>query len=187
MKYRFVRYWFRFLSRPRINTDILVNILFISKTSSRRLQDMLLRRLQNMSSRRLQDVFRVTIFRLSRRLEDVLKMSWKTKNCYAGDVLKTSSRHVLSTSSRRLEDQQMFAGVTSTQQKQPISLFSSTLHLKHLHQVVFPRSCFMTQWLRHSSSLFSKRCSSLSSVSATDVVASFSGLNWWGFKHFFIS
>ena len=30
-------------------------------------------------------------------------MSWKTKNCYAEDVLKTSSR--------RLEDQQMFAGV----------------------------------------------------------------------------
>ena len=27
-------------------------------------------------------------------------MSWKTKSCYAGDVLKTSWRHVLKTSSR---------------------------------------------------------------------------------------
>ena len=39
VRYRFVRYWSRFLSRPWINTDILVNILLISKTSSRRLED----------------------------------------------------------------------------------------------------------------------------------------------------
>ena len=39
-------------------------------------------------------------------LQDVLE----DKKCYAEDVLKTSSRHVLKTSSRRLEDQQMFAG-----------------------------------------------------------------------------
>ena len=92
--------------------------------SSRRLQNMSLRDLQDMSSRlpqdmssrRLQDVFGVTIFRLPRRLHDVLKTSlqdvfkqgvfktcWKTKNCYAEEVLKTSSR--------RLEDQQMFAGM----------------------------------------------------------------------------
>ena len=32
-----------------------------------------LRRLQDMSSRRLEDVFSVTIFRLPRRLEDVLQ------------------------------------------------------------------------------------------------------------------
>ena len=85
-----------------------VNILFLSKTSSRHLQDMSSRRLQDMSSRhlqdmssrRLQDVFSVTIFRLPRRLEDVLKTScvyvietsWKTKNCYAEDVLKKSWR-----------------------------------------------------------------------------------------------
>ena len=31
----------------------------------------------------------------SRRLEDVLKMSLETKNCYAEDVLKTFWRHVL--------------------------------------------------------------------------------------------
>ena len=52
------------------------------------------------SWRRLQHVFNVTILRLSRRLEDVLKTScksWKTKNCYAEDVFKTSWRHFLKT------------------------------------------------------------------------------------------
>ena len=38
------------------------------------------------SSRRLQDL-----------LQDVFRTSWKTKNCYAEDVLKTSWRHVLKT------------------------------------------------------------------------------------------
>ena len=33
------------------------------------------------------------------------------KICYAEDLLKTSSRHVLKTLSRLLEDQQMFAGI----------------------------------------------------------------------------
>ena len=58
--------------------------------------------LQDMSSRRLQDVFSVTIFRLPRRfqevLRDVFKTSWKTRNYYVEEVLKTSSRHVLKTS-----------------------------------------------------------------------------------------
>ena len=40
--------------------------------------------------------------------EFVLKTSWKMKNCYAEDVLKASSRHVLKTSWRLLENQQMF-------------------------------------------------------------------------------
>ena len=53
------------------------------------------RRLQDMPSRRLQDVF-------ARRLGT-------SKNCYAEDVFKTSSRHVLKMSSRRLQDQQMLA------------------------------------------------------------------------------
>ena len=48
--------------------------LLVLKTSSRRLQDM--------SSRRLQHVFSVTILRLPRRLEDVLKTCLE-------DVLKT--------------------------------------------------------------------------------------------------
>ena len=38
------------------------------------------------------------------------KTPWKTKICYAEDVLKTSWVHVLKTSWRRLEDQPMFAG-----------------------------------------------------------------------------
>ena len=58
-----------------------------------------------LSSRRLQDVFSGTIFRLPRRLQDVFprRLSSKKKNCSTEDVLKTSSR--------RLEDQEMFAGM----------------------------------------------------------------------------
>ena len=68
-----------------------VSILLFSITSSRRLQGMSPRRLLDMSSRRLQDVFSVTIFRLPRRLQDVLQ-----------DVFKTSSRRLCKTSLRRL-------------------------------------------------------------------------------------
>ena len=53
--------------------------------SSIRLQDISSRRLQYMSSRRLEDVFSVTIFRLARRLQDVLR-----------EALKTSSRRDVS-------------------------------------------------------------------------------------------
>ena len=68
--------------------------------------------------RHLQHVFSVTIFRLPGHLEDisldVFKVSWKTKNFYAEDVLKkywkhvlkTSWRHVLKTPSRGLGDKQ---------------------------------------------------------------------------------
>ena len=67
--------------------------LLVLKTSSRRLKDM--------SRRRLQYVFSVIILCLPRRLEDVLnkscKTSWKTKNCYAEDVLKTCLEDVLKT------------------------------------------------------------------------------------------
>ena len=41
--------------------------------SSRRLQEKPSRRLQDISSRRLEDVFSVTVFRLPRRLEDILE------------------------------------------------------------------------------------------------------------------
>ena len=68
--------------------------------SSRHLQDMSSRRLQDMSSRRLQDVFSVTIFRLPRRLEDVLEdvklLHWRRVE----DVFKTCLQRL----------QQMFAG-----------------------------------------------------------------------------
>ena len=46
--------------------------------------------LQDMSSRRREDDFNVTIFRLPRHPQDILKMSWKAKNCYAEGVLKMS-------------------------------------------------------------------------------------------------
>ena len=107
-----------------LETDIdsvPVNMLMFSKTSGRRLQnlsqrcleEMSWRRVQDMSWRRLEDVSDVTIFCLPRRLprclEDVLKTSARTKNCYAEDIFKTSSRQVLKTSSRYFGDKQMFA------------------------------------------------------------------------------
>ena len=96
MKYGFVRYWFRFLSRPWINTDILVNILFISKTSSRRLQDMSWRRLQDVFETYLQDVFKTS----SRRLEDVVEdkrlLCWR----HVEDVLKTCLEDIFKASWR---------------------------------------------------------------------------------------
>ena len=71
-----------------------------------------------MSSRRLQDVFSVTIFCLPRRLQDILKTSCKNVlKTFSRRICKMSSRRLgrrkivtLKTSSRRLEDQQMFAG-----------------------------------------------------------------------------
>ena len=72
------------LLNPEISIQISpVSILFVSIKSLRGLQDM--------SSRHLQDVFSVTIFRLPRRLQDVLQ-----------EVFKTSSKRLCKTSSRRL-------------------------------------------------------------------------------------
>ena len=74
----------------------------------------------------LQDILKASsrhVFKMSeRRLQHnhfVFKPSWKTKYCYAEDVLKSSSRHnlksfsrrVLKTFSRRLEVRQMFVGL----------------------------------------------------------------------------
>ena len=62
------------------------------------------RRLQDMSWRHFQHVFSVTILRLPRRFEDVLKTSWrrlaKTSWRHLEDVFKTSRK----SSSRRLQD-----------------------------------------------------------------------------------
>ena len=66
-----------------LDTDITSKIFFASETSWRCLQGMSSRRLQDMCSRRFEDVFRVTTFRLPRRLENVLP-----------EVLKTSSRRL---------------------------------------------------------------------------------------------
>ena len=48
------------------------------------------------------------MFLMDNFLPEVFKAFWKTKNCYAEDVLKASSRHLWKTSRRRVEDQQMF-------------------------------------------------------------------------------
>ena len=79
------------------------NFLF-SKTSSRRLL-----------ARYLQHVFKTSSGRIcktsTRCFQDAFKTSWKTKNCYAEDVLQTSLRYVLKTSSKRVEYQRRFAGM----------------------------------------------------------------------------
>ena len=82
------------------------------------LQDMSLIRLQDMSSGSLQDAFKThlqDVFKLSlqdvfKSLQDVLKM----KKCYTENVLNTSSTHVLKTSRRRLQDQQILLGHDAT-------------------------------------------------------------------------
>ena len=60
------------------------------------------------SWRSFQHVFSVIILRLPRRLEDilqdVLKTSWKTKNCFAKDVFKTCLEDVLKTLWRQTND-----------------------------------------------------------------------------------
>ena len=79
----------RYTHLDLLDTDIPVNILFASKTSWRRLQDMSSRRLQDMSSRRLEDVFRVTIFRLP-IFRFTLKTCWRHFRTCLKDVLKTN-------------------------------------------------------------------------------------------------
>ena len=72
---------------------------FVSKTSWRRLEDMSWSRLEDMSWRRLQRNNFSSSKASSRRLARGLQ-----------DVFKTSSKRLCKTSSRRLKDQQMFAG-----------------------------------------------------------------------------
>ena len=101
MTWKFVKIWsstYRrniYVESTWIRRGVPVGLLAF-KTSWRRLEDM--------SWRSLQHVFSVTVLRLPRRLEDLLKTSCK-------DVMKTSSRCLgkrktitLKTSWRRLED-----------------------------------------------------------------------------------
>ena len=60
------------------------------------------RRLEDVLRRRLEDVFKTSRKTSWRHLRDIFKTSWKTKNCYAQDVIKTSWRHVLKTSWRHV-------------------------------------------------------------------------------------
>ena len=83
---------------------------YVFKTSSRHVLEMSRRRLQHNNFSSYKTSSRSLVRCLQDVLRDVLKTSWKTKNCYAEEVLKTSSRHVLKTSPRRLENQQTFAG-----------------------------------------------------------------------------
>ena len=117
VKYRFVRYIFRFVSSPAsilflsiVSSRCLQNMPSrqlqdmssrgLQHRSSRRLQGKSLRRPQDISSRRLQDVLQDVFKRSSRhlfktssrRFQQVFKTSWKTKNSYSEDFLKTSSK-----------------------------------------------------------------------------------------------
>ena len=74
-----------------------VNILFVSKTSSRRLQDGFKTCLQDVFK-----TFNVTIFLLPRRLQDVLEdeklLRWKSVEGFFKTYLEdASSRHILKT------------------------------------------------------------------------------------------
>ena len=97
MRYRFVRYWFKFTGRPWLNTDIpskhFVPLQDVFKTSSRHVFKKSSRHVFKTSSRL---VFKTS----SRRLQDALR-----------DVFKTSSRRLgrqkiitLKTCWRRLQD-----------------------------------------------------------------------------------
>ena len=112
VKYRFVRCSFKFVRyrnpeetyclSPRHLQDVFKTYLqdffrtYLEDVFKACLQDLF----KTCLSRRLEGVYSVTIFRLSRRLKDVFKTFWKTKNCYTDDVLKMSSRYVLTTSWR---------------------------------------------------------------------------------------
>ena len=75
--------YFSFTTSLHNNTLIEKNILdYENKNSNNKVKT---------SSKRLQDL-----------LQDVFRTSWKTKNCYAKDVLKTSWRHALKTSWRHV-------------------------------------------------------------------------------------
>ena len=81
--------------------------------------------LQDVLKTCLQDVFSVTIFRLTRSLQDVLQ-----------DVFKTSSRRsgrrkivTLTTCSRRLQDQQIFAGMILQQLNQLLKEQSAGINI----------------------------------------------------------
>ena len=105
VRYRFLRYRFRFVSRPRLDTNI-PSFQDVFKKSSRHIFKTSSRHVFKRSSRRLQrNIFsssKSSSRRLAGCLQDVFKTSWKTKNCYAEDELKMSSRC--------LENQQTFAG-----------------------------------------------------------------------------
>ena len=58
----------------------------------RRLQDVFKTYLQYVFLKRLEDVLEDVFKTFSRRFQDVLKTSWKTKKCYTEYVFKMSSR-----------------------------------------------------------------------------------------------
>ena len=83
-----------FLVLKTYSTRLQRNNFTSFKTSWRRLAKMS----WNVLQRRVEDVLKKSW----RRLQDVFQKSWKTKNCYAGDVFKMFWRHFLKTSWRHV-------------------------------------------------------------------------------------
>ena len=118
MRYRFVRYWFKFAGRPWLNTDIpskhFVCLQDVFKTSSRHVFKTSSRHVFKTSSRRLQrnnfSSSKTSSRRLARGLENVFKTSSRRLGRRKIVTLKTCWRRLQDMSWRRLEDQQMFAG-----------------------------------------------------------------------------
>ena len=94
------RYVFKTFSRHVFKTSSR----HVFKTSSRHVFKTSSRHAFKTSSRRLQrnkfSSSKTPSRRLARGLRGAFKTSWKTENCYAEDVLKTSLIHFLKTSSR---------------------------------------------------------------------------------------
>ena len=92
MKYRLVRYTFRFVKSQDKYTDIPSKYLVCLHKIFKRSSSHVLRHLQDMSSRRLQDM----------SLRHVFKMSSRRLARGLPDVFKTSSKRLCKTSSKRL-------------------------------------------------------------------------------------
>ena len=95
-----------------------------------------------------------------------------TQQTFVGlqDVLKTSSRHVLKTSSTRLEDQQMFAGLYANFRMSNISwwnrpwslqIYNFTVsrsgYLNRVNQNIFPNKCFVLSNWRYFFEIYIKK------------------------------
>ena len=86
---------------------------------------------------------------------DVFKTSWKTKNCYAEDVLKTSSRHVFKTSSRHVFKTSSRHVFKTSSRRLQRNNFSSSKKSSWRLQDVFETSCEMSS--RRLQDIFARR------------------------------
>ena len=110
--------------------------------SSRHLQEMSSRRLQDMSSTRLEDVFNVTIFRLPRRLQDVLQDVFKMSlQDVSEDVKLLRWRRVEAVLKTCLEDvfkiNKCLLGCRNSQFVSTNCVFQQNSHIRKLGETTF--------------------------------------------------